>query len=243
MRKRITIEDVNNRKPSRSRLTAVEIIIGENKKSLAKAQCSCGNKIIAQCSSIINGNTTSCGCQHKESMREKRESVESINNKVPKQSRLTVVAYNDDKYGRNIKKEIIAMCDCGKVIILAKADFLRGISLSCGCYKIEMIKRRMTKWRYPNIKVYYCHRNMVRRCYDKKDKSYKHYGGRGVKVCHSWLLNPQKFIDWAISNGWKDGLHLDKDIKGDGMLYSPKNCCFITAKENNLHRRRKNKPL
>jgi hypothetical protein len=35
-----------------------------------------------------------------------------------------------------------------------------------------------------------------------------------------------------LSNGWRPGLQLDKDIKGNGKIYSPDTCVFVTRKEN-----------
>jgi hypothetical protein len=91
-------------------------------------------------------------------------------------------------------------------------------------------------WRikYPgNIrKINQCYYSMMARCYSPKCKAYKHYGGRGVIVCEDWVNDYNKFLNWAIENGWQDGLVLDKDINGSGMIYSPENCCFVTQKQN-----------
>lgn len=68
---------------------------------------------------------------------------------------------------------------------------------------------------------------MLDRCYKPMSKSYKFYGGRGVIVCDEWH-SYQVFLNWALLNGWEDGLQLDKDVIGDGLLYSPETCCFVT---------------
>lgn len=78
---------------------------------------------------------------------------------------------------------------------------------------------------------------MKQRCYNSKDAAYLNYGGRGVRVCNSWLDDFKLFFDWCINNGWQEGLQLDKDIKGNGLLYSPETCCFVTAKENSNTKR------
>ena len=67
--------------------------------------------------------------------------------------------------------------------------------------------------------------------------AYSSYGGRGVKVCEEWEREFESFYQWAICNGWRKGLELDKDIIGDGLLYSPQNCIFVTRKINNQTRR------
>lgn len=78
---------------------------------------------------------------------------------------------------------------------------------------------------------------MMQRCYYKKNNSYKNYGAKGVTVCKEWREDIKSFYNWAINNGWKEGLQLDKDIKGDGLLYSPDTCCFVTHEENNRRKK------
>lgn len=78
---------------------------------------------------------------------------------------------------------------------------------------------------------------MISRCYNKSHEKYKFYGGRGVIVCDQWKNSYQSFLDWSILNGWKQGLQIDKDIKGNGLLYSSETCCWVTPKENQRARK------
>jgi hypothetical protein len=76
---------------------------------------------------------------------------------------------------------------------------------------------------------------MKRRAYDKNNKQFKNYGGRGVVVCEAWKNDFKSFYDWAISNGWRKGLELDKDKLAPqqlGDIYSPEFCSFLTPQEN-----------
>ena len=74
---------------------------------------------------------------------------------------------------------------------------------------------------------------MLKRCKNPNHRSYHQYGGRGVKVCDRW--DPAK--DGGFNNFLVDmfprpeGTTLDKDMLGDGMLYSPENCCWLGPKE------------
>jgi len=76
---------------------------------------------------------------------------------------------------------------------------------------------------------------MIGRCYKPGVNSYNLYGGRGIAVCEEWKNNSNAFIQWALENGWKPGLVIDrKDNDGD---YCPENCRFVTQKENQQNRR------
>lgn len=59
----------------------------------------------------------------------------------------------------------------------------------------------------------------------------KHPTYAGVRVCEEWKRF-SAFREWMSSMPW-EGNEIDKDILGDGMLYSAKSCCFV-PKEVNL---------
>jgi hypothetical protein len=77
--------------------------------------------------------------------------------------------------------------------------------------------------------------NMKQRCLNPKHKHFKHYGGRGIGICGAWINNPTVFIEWALKNGYKPGLEIDRRDNDQG--YSPLNCHFVTHRENLLNRR------
>lgn len=79
-------------------------------------------------------------------------------------------------------------------------------------------------------KIYNTYRKIVFRCYDSSDKDYKYYGGKGIRVCKEWLENQDIFLCWALKNGYKKGLTIDRiDSNKD---YCPENCRWITLEEN-----------
>jgi hypothetical protein len=57
------------------------------------------------------------------------------------------------------------------------------------------------------------------RCYSPKNKQFKHYGGRGIKMCDRWLVFENFMADLGFKN---PSLSLDR-IDPDGN-YSPENC-------------------
>ncbi len=73
------------------------------------------------------------------------------------------------------------------------------------------------------------------RCENPLDGCYPVYGARGISVCDQWKQDPQSFVDWALANGWKRGLQIDRiDTEGH---YAPENCRWTTSRENNRNRR------
>jgi hypothetical protein len=79
-------------------------------------------------------------------------------------------------------------------------------------------------------KLYEVWCNIKRRCYGTIKPDYKHYGGRGIKVCDEWLNSFLSFYNFCISKNWKEGLEIDRiDVNGN---YEPSNCQLISHTEN-----------
>lgn len=91
--------------------------------------------------------------------------------------------------------------------------------------------------RYRGTKIYGVWKNMNARCSNKNRPDYKWYGGRGISVCCEWK-NSNVFCDWALKNGYMEGLVIDR-INNDGN-YEPSNCKWVTNKINtSIGKRRK----
>ena len=80
--------------------------------------------------------------------------------------------------------------------------------------------------------------SMKQRCNDPKHRSYKNYGGRGIKCL---FKSSDEFIDYIINKLQINprGLQIDR-INNDGH-YESGNIRFVTAKVNNNNRRKRKK--
>lgn len=117
------------------------------------------------------------------------------------------------------------VCDCGKNFT-ARADCVTsGNTKSCGC----LVKTtRHIEHGYAKTKLYHVYYSMRTRCYNAKDKSYKHYGARGISIYPAWLSDYKSFHEWAMNNGYREGLSIDRiDVNGN---YEPSNCRWVDCK-------------
>jgi hypothetical protein len=151
-----------------------------------------------------------------------------------KVSRLTFIRETVSKHPR----KGLYGCTCGNKKEIYIASVKSGNTKSCGCYKKEAhYKHGLYKHLLHSAWV-----SMTQRCYNINHLAYPYYGGMGVTVCNEWRGDFIAFYNWAMSNGWKKGLQLDKDKKSIELgitpnLYSPERCQFITPKLNGQFRK------
>lgn len=127
----------------------------------------------------------------------------------------------------------VCECDCGNFTKIEPTMWDKGIVKSCGCLS-ESLKLEHTEELDRLRRIY---GGMIQRCYNQSSIAYENYGGRGIKICDEWRNSRDKFIEWALNNGYSNDLSIDRiDVNGN---YEPSNCRFATIEMQIENRRPK----
>lgn len=119
--------------------------------------------------------------------------------------------------------EFVGVKPCG-----ISSCYLKG--KECRGWKIERIG--LSTHGETNTRIHKIWSSMHERCERKSHEHFDCYGGRVIKICEEWDKY-EKFREWALNNGYKENLTLDRiDVNGD---YCPENCRWSdwTTQQNN----------
>lgn len=104
---------------------------------------------------------------------------------------------------------------CSNQRIMNRSNFLASDTTKCtDCKSITHGKS--------TTKLYQVWSSMKYRC----NSANKDYGDRGIAVCTEWANSYKEFSEWAHSNGYSEGLTIDRKDNDKG--YTPSNCHWVT---------------
>lgn len=202
------------------KLIAIKIVgKSEDNRMLWLCKCDCGNEIIVKSATLLKGERITCGCS--------RTVIRDLIGK--KFGKLTVIKRVENDKGRNA--QWLCKCECGNETLVRTERLKSGNTKSCGCLRGN-INSSGRGWR--RTRLYKILMAMKARCYNKNHKSFKDYGGRGIKICDEWLNDYVSFFNWSIENGYNDTLTIDR-INNDSN-YEPENCRWVPMKVQNRNK-------
>jgi hypothetical protein len=126
-------------------------------------------------------------------------------------------------------RRVECRCDCGTVKSVNFNSLRSGTTTSCGCLYMETRGVSATVHGDHGSSEYYTWQCMIQRCTNPNNTNWKHYGGRGIKVCAEWLHNFSAFLAYMGRKPEK-GYSIDRFPNPNGN-YEPGNVRWATQRQ------------
>jgi hypothetical protein len=140
--------------------------------------CTCGSTKKIAGGSLVRGLSKSCGCR----MRLPHD-------------------LSGNRYGRLIAQELVrvegklkwkCLCDCGRTSDVLARCLTVGHTRSCGCFGLESKATNLQHGMHKTA-IYKIWTGIISRCSNPNNQAWKHYGGRGIRICDEWRNDFMQF--------------------------------------------------
>lgn len=200
-------------------LTAIEATSKRTKygKVIWRFRCRCGNELECDHKLVTGGQRHSCGCKRHEA----RPRAQLLGQTF---MWLTVIGGLEKHRGRYKWR---CQCKCGAIAYASTADLKAERVTSCGCRQAAM-RQEQSEPSKSSRPEYVIWQGMKKRCYNDACRSWKSYGGRGIRVCDEWRDSFDAFFrDMGPRPTAQHSL--DRiDVNGH---YEPSNCRWVLRKQ------------
>jgi len=131
--------------------------------------------------------------------------------------------------GRRSEITLLCKCKCGTIGKYALTKLHTGNTKSCGCLQKELMHIEKATHHLSKTSEYGIWIAMRDRCSNPKNKAYRLYGNKGIKVCERWLNSFENFIaDMGERPTLNHSIDRFPDKNGN---YEPNNCRWATQKQ------------
>lgn len=133
-------------------------------------------------------------------------------------------------HGRT-KRRWFCVCECGRTTSVFQFSLKRGITKSCGCLRDEMrpaiAAKTFTTHGMSKTPEFVAWCSIVQRCTNPRARVYKHYGGRGIKICDKWASSFDAFFNDVgprpSSEHSIDRINVDGDYEPNNVRWATRN--------------------
>jgi len=133
----------------------------------------------------------------------------------------------------------VCQCECGSCSVYLVSNLRKSNSTQCNkCATIQRGNSKRIHGDSGKTKEYKAWKHIKERCYNKNDRRYSDWGGRGIKVCDRWLEpNGQGYINFLADIGRCPPECNSIDRKDNDGNYCPENCRWATTKQQSRNQR------
>lgn len=171
------------------RLVVKSQLASVNRKTWWLCVCDCGREVPVRRSSLVTGNTSSCGCLRAPGLH----IVKSKDLRGRVFGRLTVIDRAPSRGDGLVHWYCLCVCG-GSTSTPRTGELLRGRVVSCGCYRTEVSSVRAKTHGKSKTRLYAVWAGMKSRCLNENNIGYANYGGRGIDIDPRWINSFETFI-------------------------------------------------